>query len=557
MSIRSEAMPYRGELSFQLMEILRKNGMRAQLAVEGDRYMLLVQGHDSPMLSYPITEQQFRALADGGTNYANKKAYNTFNGIVGKDFDMPSSFVAAKNVNGRVVMGLHGVRESMPYGRMGMPYPQAFGPGFLGYSPRMQPGMHLRRIGGVAVMAQPMLVEHTDGRMRPGELKSGGYGYYYKGQQTQPQQAAPVDALKDLQTYFPPVQTRPRPTEPAIPYKEHITSDVYFTNEKWQEVLSSHGIIIDADKKQLTIQSTANNQDFAYDLSDIELQKLTDNSLKTTSVQDRLDLLNNVISLDFKDTITKEALNSKERIGIALKPEVEQSLAPQQAMQNGEQMQVIQDPLVHQHHEAPTLNPDEGYVDGSRIEDLNERKGWYREGNHGREVEVGDIWVEKVDPPVKEEAPEAEKQKGKKDDDKVTYKMSAVINGEVVSHEISKKQYEKFMAVDDYQRQRMMSKIFSEVDMKTRPEMRNRFNPLAALAAGLEVAREATFVGADIAHNVEHIKHPHMAPDVYQEVHGTGRIYVKPGVDSPQDIASRAFEAGLNQGLHGGHGMGR
>lgn len=557
MSIRSEAMPYRGELSFQLMEILRKNGMRAQLAVEGDRYMLLVQGHDSPMLSYPISEQQFRALADGGTNYANKKAYNTFNGIVGKDFDMPSSFVAAKNVNGRVVMGLHGVRESMPYGRMGMPYPHAFGPGFLGYSPRMQPGMHLRRIGGVAVMAQPMLIEHTDGRMRPGELKSGGYGYYYKGQQTQPQQAAPVDALKDLQTYFPPVQTRPRPTEPAIPYKEHITSDVYFTNEKWQEVLSSHGIIIDADKKQLTIQSTANNQDFVYDLSDIEVQKLTDNSLKTTSVQDRLDLLNNVISLDFKDTITKEALNSKERIGIALKPEVEQSLAPQQAMQNGEQMQVIQDPLVHQHHEAPTLNPDEGYVDGSRIEDLNERKGWYREGNHGREVEVGDIWVEKVDPPVKEEAPEAEKQKGKKDDDKVTYKMSAVINGEVVSHEISKKQFEKFMAVDDYQRQRMMSKIFSEVDMKTRPEMRNRFNPLAALAAGLEVAREATFVGADIAHNVEHIKHPHMAPDVYQEVHGTGRIYVKPGVDSPQDIASRAFEAGLNQGLHGGHGMGR
>jgi len=27
-------------------------------------------------------------------------------------------------------------------------------------------------------------------------------------------------------------------------------------------------------------------------------------------------------------------------------------------------------------------------------------------------------------------------------------------------------------------------------------------------------------------------------------------------VDSPQDIASRAFEAGLNQGIYG-HGMGR
>ena len=84
--------------------------MSAQLAVEDGRYKLLVQGHDSPLLQYNISEQQFRALGDGGTNYANKKAYNVFNGIVGKDFDLPSSFVAARSVNGRVAMGLHGYR---------------------------------------------------------------------------------------------------------------------------------------------------------------------------------------------------------------------------------------------------------------------------------------------------------------------------------------------------------------------------------------------------------------------------------------------------------------
>lgn len=111
MSIRSEAMSYRGDLSYYLQEVLRKNGMKAQLAVENDKYHLLVQGHDSPMLDYPVSEKQFRALADGGTNYSNKKAYATFNSIVGKDFDVPSSFVAARNVNGRVVMGLHGYRE--------------------------------------------------------------------------------------------------------------------------------------------------------------------------------------------------------------------------------------------------------------------------------------------------------------------------------------------------------------------------------------------------------------------------------------------------------------
>ena len=545
MSIRSESLPYRGRLSYLLEDLLRRNGMSAQLAVEEGRYKLLVQGHDSPLLRYDISEQQFRALGDGGTNYANKKAYNTFNSIVGKDFDLPSSFVAARNVNGRVAMGLHGYRVGVgEYGRPFPMRPHAFGAGFLGWMPRQQPGFHLRRIGDV-----PMVVEHADGRIRPGELKSGGYGYYYKGGQQPAYQVA--DPLRDLQTYFPPVQTRPRPTEPAKPYKELITSDVYFTNEKWQEVLSSHGIIIDADKKLLTIQSTGTQQDFVYDLTEEEVKKLTDNSLKAVPLQERIDLLNHVISGDFKDSITKDMLNSTEHISITLKPEVEQSLVQQQQVIN-HQVDVIPDPLQQQHL-APSLNPEDGYVNGQDLEEGDERKGWYREGKHGRSVEVGDIWVEKVQPQ------KAEGEAAQNDDQKnnhVTYRMSAVINGQVVSHEISQKQYDKFMAVDDYQRMRMLSKVFKEVDLKTRPEMRQGFNLGAFLAAGLTAARDATYLGADIAHNVEHIKHPHYAPDVYHEVHGTGRIFFKPGVDSPQDIASRAFEAGLNQGIYG-HGMGR
>ena len=546
MSIRSESLPYRGRLSYQLEDLLRRNGMSAQLAVEEGKYKLLVQGHDSPLLRYDISEQQFRALGDGGTNYANKKAYNTFNSIVGKDFDLPSSFVAARNVNGRVAMGLHGYRVGVgEYGRPFPMRPHAFGAGFLGWMPRQQPGFHLRRIGDV-----PMVVEHADGRIRPGELKSGGYGYYYKGGQQPANQVA--DPLRDLQTYFPPVQTRPRPTEPAKPYKELITSDVYFTNEKWQEVLSSHGIVIDADKKLLTIQSTGTQQDFVYDLTEEEVKKLTDNSLKAVPLQERIDLLNHVISGDFKDSITKDMLNSTEHISITLKPEVEQSLVQQQQVIN-HQVDVIPDPLQQQQHLAPSLNPEDGYVNGQDLEEGDERKGWYREGKHGRSVEVGDIWVEKVQPQRAEgETAQIDDQKN----NQVTYRMSAVINGQVVSHEISQKQYDKFMAVDDYQRMRMLSKVFKEVDLKTRPEMRQGFNLGAFLAAGLTAARDATYLGADIAHNVEHIKHPHYAPDVYHEVHGTGRIFFKPGVDSPQDIASRAFEAGLNQGIYG-HGMGR
>ena len=545
MSIRSESRPMGGRLSYQLEGLLRRNGMSAQLAVEDGKYKLLVQGHDSPLLQYNISEQQFRALGDGGTNYANKKAYNVFNGIVGKDFDLPSSFVAARNVNGRVAMGLHGYRVGVgEYGRP-MPFrPHAFGPGFLGWMPRQQAGFHLRRVGDV-----PMVVEHPDGRIRPGELKSGGYGYYYKGGVTQAQEVA--DPLRDLQTYFPPVQTRPRPSEPAKPYKELITSDVYFTNEKWQEVLSSHGIIIDADKKLLTIQSSGTQQDFVYDLTEEEVKKLTENSLKNVPLQERLDILNHVISGDFKDSITKDMLNSKERISITLKPEVEQELNVQAQQRGLQTVDVIPDPLQEQQHFAPTLNPEEGYVNGAELAEGNERKGWYREGNHGREVEVGDIWVEKGQP-ERSQQQETQPKKDNKNNEQVTYRMSAVINGQVVSHEISKKQYDKFLAVDDYQRQRMLSKVFNEVDLKTRPELRQGFN----LGAFLAAAGEATYLGADIAHNVEHIRHPHYAADVYHEVHGTGRIYAKPGVDSPQDIASRAFEAGLNQGIYG-HGIGR
>ena len=551
MSIRSESLPYRGRLSFWLEDTLHRNGMSAQLVVEEERYKLLVQGHDSPMLSYDINERQFRALGDGGTNFANKKAYNTFNSIVGKDFELPSSFVAARNVNGRVVMGLHGYREGpgMP-GRPSSMRPHAFGPGFLGWSPRNQPGFHLRRMGGV-----PMVVEHADGRLRPGELQSGGYGYYYKGGQGGSQAGNQVaDPLKDLQTYFPPVQTRPRPTDPAISYKEHITSNVYFTNEKWQEVLSSHGIIVDADKKTLTIQSSATQQDFVYDLKDEEVKKLTENSLKKVSLQARIDILNNVIKGDFKDSITKAMLDSKERIGIALKPEVEQSLNAQvqqvqlqaQQMQQVQQVDVIQDPLQGQHHYAPTMNPDEGYVNGADLGEENERKGWYRDGKHGRAVEVGDIWVEKVQPQRTEgDNPD---QKDDKKNSQVLYKMSAVINGQVISHEITQKQYEKFLAVDDYQRMRMMSRVFKEVDLKTRPDMKQGFNLGAFLAAGVTAASDFDFP--------RYGHRPHFHPDVYHEVHGRGMIFVKPGVDSPQDIASRAFEAGLNQGLHG-HGMGR
>ena len=167
-------------------------------------------------------------------------------------------------------------------------------------------------------------------------------------------------------------------------------------------------------------------------------------------------------------------------------------------------------------------------VRGEELAMLNENKGWYREGAHGREVEVGDIIVEKV-PPAEGE---------KKGEDK--YRMTAIINGEAITHEIKQKDYDKFLAVDDYHRMKLFSKVFNEVDMKTRPEANTGLGTkiLAALTAGAVVT-------AEVAHDMNH-HHHHPAPELYTEHHGGPRPYFKPGVDSPQEIAARYFEAEAN-----------
>lgn len=519
------------DLQPEMRHLLMRNGMQAHIVPAGDGYQLVVQGHDSPLIRYPISRQQFLALTDWGTNHANKKAYNTFTEIVKNDFDLPRNFVHARNANGRVAMGLHGYRigigEYGRVGRYGMPPP------FLGWTPRQQEGYHLRRVGGRLFYAgTPMVAERPDGRMKPGELQSGGYGFYYKGHQQPREQTQPIqqDVLQELQAVITPIVGKPRSEGPAKPYKELITSPVYFSNEKWQECLSSHGILIDKEEKTLTIQSEQVHADMVYDITDAELSALTSNSIEEHPIEKRLELLNTVIQEDFADKITMDSLNHTQRIGITLHPEVEQDLAARQ-----QQEQEILLPLKTDNGLAPHSNeqtilqedesiirePQEGaLIDGRDLPYLHESKGWYREGEHGREVEVEAIAVQPA---------EAE---GK-------YRMTAIINGETITHEISQKQYDKFLAVDEYHRMKLFSKVFNEVDMKTRPEMRGNLGAkiFAALAAG-------TVVASDLVHGIHH----HPCPELYGEhfCHAP-RPYFKPGVDSPRDVAARNFESQMNQ----------
>ncbi|WP_195326457.1 MULTISPECIES: hypothetical protein [Bacteroidales] len=517
MAIRTNTNPRQMDLQPEMRNILMRNGLQAHIAFDGRGYRLIVQGHDSPLLTYPITERQMLALTDWGTNTANKKAYNVLTSIVEKDFYMPKNFVHARNANGRVAMGLHGYRigigEYGHTGRLGMPPP------FLGWTPRQQWGFHLRRVGGQLFFPGPSIVpERPDGRMKPGELQSGGYGFYYKGGQP----AQPVgqqDVLQDLQAVITPLVSRPRSEEPARPYKELIASPVYFSNEKWADCLASHGLIVDAERRTLTVQSERVNADMVYDLTEEEVRTLVAAPIKEQPVEKRLELLNGIIGADFADKVTMERLNSEQRIAIGLHPEVRQELEERQR-----QEQELFLPLETSMQQESIQGSIGAAVDGRDLQVLNEGKGWYREEKHGREVEIGEIAVQ----PAQTE--------GK-------YKMSAVIDGQVVSHEISQKDYDKFLAVDDYHRMKLFSKIFNEVDMKTHPEASKGLGVkiFAALTAGAVVASE-------VAHGFHH---HHPAPEFYGECFGGPPTpYFKPGVDTPRDVAIRNFEAQMNQDIN-------
>lgn len=367
MAIRKNTNPIATDLRPELRDILLRHGMQAHIVMDAGSYKLLVQGHDSPLLSYPLTDRQVAALTDWGTNYANKKAYNTFTEIVGNDFYLPRNFVHARNANGRVAMGLHGYRIGAgEYGRLG------WHPAFLGWTPRQQGGWHLRRVGGALFYpGAPMVAERPDGRLKPGELQSGAYGFYYKGQ-TRPAAPASQDVLQDLEAVITPV---PRSTEPAKPYKELITSPVYFSSEKWQECLASHGLLIDKDRKTLTVQSEQVAADMVYDLTDKELAILTSNSLKEHSLEQRLKTLNGIIRSDFATPVTMDMLDSKERIAIGLRPEVRQEIEAVQVQETvaetrGQQAQVPEGYSV----EAETSR-EGASVYGDDLAYINEDKG--------------------------------------------------------------------------------------------------------------------------------------------------------------------------------------
>ncbi|EKC67974.1 hypothetical protein LEA_09028, partial [human gut metagenome] len=149
-------------------------------------------------------------------------------------------------------------------------------------------------------------------------------------------------------------------------------------------------------------------------------------------------------------------------------------------------------------------------VNGESLENLKASKEWKRSGEHGRDTQVGDIVVEKL-------------KDAKGQDIEGKYKMTAVIDGNVFSHEITEKQYNKFMTVNNLQRMKLFDKIFPEVEMKTKPE--NRFNLGAALLAAVTTGVGVMAIASE--------SRPHHRPVVFE----SGPVFSKPGVVSAAEVS--------------------
>ena len=693
MAIRGHHIGF--DISTELQSILRKNGLEAHIVQDYDGKLYLeAQGCNYPYNRYEITRQQAEAMSLWGYNSTNTKAYNTLKHIL-KDADMPRALVVARQAGGLVNMGQWGQRMT---------------PERAGFFPR-------QRFGGLynpGYMSRPVATFPGE-RLAPGTMRSFDYrspglrpttGVYWKGERRQYESEDQMpDRVKVTVTPEKPrAAERPEPGK-AVALTDHYMNPVYFSPEHWRQVLDTHGIVIDEANKKMIIKSSGARLNYSYDLTDQEIAKILNPKLEPdgVSIKERLDIINNNVNFkkDFESGITVDMLKSNDIIDVKLTPaarekfeykfeeydrwmeqqkmltEAKEAARSQFMAQEGrirrdpaaisgreigailggygwynaeahgrevvvaeirvdnlkeainsvvmpdgrvmtaeelqkematlgpedqEYAKTIQDrlqKLMDENKDAKdkfvmsaVINgeivsheisrkdyekfmryddehrlklfdsifgevsiqksegvregrPDDVFladdgrsfvtreemdiqrskstgVDGQDLRDLNYKKGFYREGAHGREVTVDAI---KVEPDPQKEG---------------NYKMTAVINGQSITHDISQKQYDKFLAVDDYQRLRMFSKVFNEVDMKIRPE--HKPNVGAMLMAGLVGITQAAHMVTDIAMGMPPgPRPPRMAPEIYES---SSLRNVPTRSVSASDLASANFESG-------------
>ena len=493
MSIRGKN-PYAFDISPQLRGVLEHNGLQAHISYDQNGQLQLVtMSHDTQAPKFfPISEGQAELLRDGGTNYTNKKAYQTFVGIVGKDYYVPGSYVAACNAGSPVNMGQYGYRiNSGEYGYDPVlhahhhmaPVPPMATPPFRPFrGPRFGPfdrimgglfafadgGYHIRRINDRPFLYQdrPMVIERPDRRLKPGESKSFDYGFYDKGQQqSSTASQAKTQPLQDMQYKVDEIKLE-RPKGQSISLNDHDYQLPRLTGDKFQKLLASHGLVLDKNTNTLLVQSASEQVDIRLKVTDAQMKKLLapkveyklhgkDYNKGGVSLNERLAILNEIISRDFSDKVTFKQLESHDFVDIHLKPELEAKLNARHEQAVSHATSMVQDTAfdIRDVRENYTV----GFVDKwnsiAQVDgrQLDKNQGFYLPNKDGRRVSVGEIIAYNYGDGA----------------DKGGYRMTAVIDNKIVSHNISQEDYMKFVNYEDEYRLKIFDKYFDEVKIKS------------------------------------------------------------------------------------------
>ena len=359
------------ELSPEMQDLLRRNGMRAVLTKKDDVYYIAAKNHDTPAITYAVTPSQLEALTARGSRQADREAFLTFSRITGRDFRAPSYSDAIRNYGRSIYLNPPRGLVMLPERRDEM----------IWNTRREEPG-----------------ITYHDQRTR--DMRAERRGFYRREDIAMPVQD---DLMRELeQTVF--VHQEPVSEKLIItPLNELVTNDVSFSDNKWQESLTSHGITIDATAKTMTVQAQE-QPTIVYDLRDEELKALTAGSLAESSYENRINTINAIIADDYTSRLTIDMLNERKAIDLTLR----------------EGVAIHEQREEHSNHQGEQLYP----VLAILIEPLSKDKN---------NVEA-------------------------------KYKMTAVINGESITHEINQKQLDTFKATDDYHRALLFNRIFKEVD---------------------------------------------------------------------------------------------
>ena len=492
MSIRGRN-PYAFDISPQLRGVLERNGLQAHISYDQNGQLQLVtMSHDTQAPKFfPISEDQADLLRDGGTNYTNKKAYQTFVGIVGKDYYVPGSYISACNAGSPVNMGQYGYRINPgEYGydpvwhvhhRM-EPVPPLATPPFHPFrGPRFGPfdrimgglfafadgGYHIRRINDRPFLYQdrPMVIERPDRRLKPGESKSFDYGFYDKGQQQNGSSQTTAQPLQDMKYKVDEIKLE-RPKGQSISLNDHGYQLPRLTGDKFQKLLASHGLVLDKNTNTLLVQSASEQVDIRLKVTDAQMKKILAPKVEYklhgkeynkggVSLNERLAILNEIISRDFSDKVTFKQLESHDFVDIHLKPELEAKLNARHEQAVSHATSMVQDPAFD--IRDVRANYTVGFVDKWNSiaqadgRQLDKSQGFYLPNKDGRRVSVGEIIAYNYGDGA----------------DKGGYRMTAVIDNKIVSHDISQEDYMKFVNYEDEYRLKLFDKYFDEVKIKS------------------------------------------------------------------------------------------